>query len=384
VGWENKRQDIFGASNCEPFEMSAPKISILMPCLNARQYLEPRIDSLVKQTQTNWEAIVLDSYSTDGSWEFFKSIASADSRFRLCQIPRDGLYAALNRGMPLVTGEFLHIATCDDTMVPEFLTVMLEALAQCPEAGIAVCDVLLINSNGDELSSKDLTGRLSRRAIKILLSAGTVRSAFPEEENQWNISYRPAPHDCLLHFAARSVYFSLTQLVVRTALARAAGPFETTVGSVADFGWLLRLTSLTGSVHLPKKLAMWRFHGDQLSVRRDKSRRRSMKMMCERALPKVYERYHPLLTRNDCAALLALCQTLLAPSAIRRLCCRSEAFIRLWWMSLQRPATTLRMIRRARFRVGTPRQCLLRMIFQRIGLAPRELNPSNIDNTNLR
>src|ERR1700694_227515 len=108
--------------------MVRPLVSILLPSLNARQFLEARIESLLAQSVSDWEAIVLDSQSTDGSWEYFKSIAATDSRFRLNQIPRHGLYAALNRGVQLATGEFLHVATCDDTMEPEFLAEMLAAL----------------------------------------------------------------------------------------------------------------------------------------------------------------------------------------------------------------------------------------------------------------
>src|SRR6266567_8458020 len=76
----------------------ALRVTILLACLNARQFLEPRIDPLLAQTFRDWEAIVLDSHSTDGSWEFFRSVASNDWRFRLYQIPREGVYAALNRG----------------------------------------------------------------------------------------------------------------------------------------------------------------------------------------------------------------------------------------------------------------------------------------------
>src|SRR5207244_5483721 len=94
---------------------SAPKVSILLPSLSAREFLEPRIDSLINQTFPDWEAIVLDSQSTDGSWEFFKSVAKTDPRFHLYQISREGLYAALNRGLDLATGELLYLASCDDT-----------------------------------------------------------------------------------------------------------------------------------------------------------------------------------------------------------------------------------------------------------------------------
>src|SRR5260370_16732129 len=69
--------------------------------------------------------------------------------------------------------------------------------------------------------------------------------------------------------------------------ARAAGRFETAIGSVADFSWLLELTSLTGSIHVPKKLAMWRYHGDQLSLRPDLSRAGSQRAAAERAMRRI-------------------------------------------------------------------------------------------------
>jgi glycosyltransferase involved in cell wall biosynthesis len=354
--------------------MSAAKVSLLLPCLNARPYLEPRIDSLTAQVYSNWEAIVLDSGSTDGSWEFFKSIAAGDPRFRLYQIPREGVYAGLNRGMQLATGELLHFATCDDTMSPEFLIRMVEALDQCPDAGIAVCDVRLINRNSKNLSAQDLTGHLSRGAIKRLLAHGNVGSAFPGEEVQQTINYRPAPHDCLMHFLGRSVYFSLTQLVVRLSVANATGFFTTTEGSVADFGWLLRLTNLTGTVHLPQKLAMWRFHGDQLSVQRDRTRRPAMRMLCEGALPEICERHQDRLTRRDSAMLLLICRSRLESSLLGRLRFRCQVVIRLFGMLLKEPASTFRAIWRAHFRVGSPGWSLLQMILQRRMLAPQKLD----------
>jgi glycosyltransferase involved in cell wall biosynthesis len=349
---------------------SVPKVSILLPCLNARPYLESRIDSLLAQTCSDWEAIVLDSHSDDGSWEFFQSIAATDSRFQLNQVPREGVYAALNRGVQLATGEFLHIATCDDAMVPDFLDAMLEAFKKCPEAGIAACDVSLIDESGNPLSADQLNKHLPPSSIHDLLDSGSVRSSRMKEEH---INYRPVPHDCLLHFGGRSVYFSLTQLLIRTALAKAAAPFETTVGSVADFGWLLRLTNHTGSVHLPEKLAIWRFHGDQLSVHRDASRRGSLKMICERARPEIYERHRRLLTSNDCAALLLPTKALQANSIMERFRSRIETVSRVLWMFVEKPASTLRAIRRTGFRVGKLRQTLVPMMLQRMGLTPKEL-----------
>ena len=347
------------------------KLSILLPSFNAREFLEPRISSLLGQTFSDWEAIVLDSYSTDGTWEYFQSVAEKDSRFRLHQIPREGLYAALNRGLELANGESLHIATCDDTMSPEFLTEMLQAFSRCPEAGIAACDVRLINRKGDELCDEDLRGRLGKRAAKNLLSLDVVRTAFADEP-QRNLNYRPVPHDCLLQFDGRSVYLSLNQLVIRTYAARAVGPFKIDIGSVADFDWILRLTSSTGTVHVPRKLAMWRFHGDQLSLQPDDSRATARKAAAERTLREVCGKHPGLLSANDRAALLL--PLTISGSNVSRFFAWLEAAGRLIRMFVERPSLTVQALRRVKFRFGTRRHTLLPMIFQGVGLTPKELN----------
>jgi Glycosyl transferase family 2 len=348
---------------------NSPKVSILLPSLNVRRFLEPRIDSLLNQTFSDWEAIVLDSQSTDGTWEYFEAVARGDRRFRLNQIPREGVYAAINRGLELAAGEFVYIATCDDTMAPDFFTQMIEALGRCPEAGVAVCDCLFINQDGNELQPEDMTDRLSKRQIKNLLSSGTVRTSLPGVRLT-KTNYRPPPHDCLLHFSGRSVYFSLTQLLIRTASAKAAGVFETRLSSAADFRWLVRLTSLTGSIHLPKRLATWRFHGDQVSLRRDNARLSDMAKMCESILPAIRQRHPGLLTDSDCKLLLFPYKILLAHSAIRRVLYWLRGFAYL----CRQPFTTLRILSRSGFRAGMVRNFLIATILQRKGIVPRNLD----------
>jgi glycosyltransferase involved in cell wall biosynthesis len=351
--------------------MSTPKVSILLPCFNAAPFLKERIDSILAQTFSDWEAIVLDSYSDDGSWEFFHSIASSDSRFRLYQIPREGVYAALNRGIELAGGEFLHVATCDDTMVPEFLAAMLELFVQCPEAGIAACDVQLINRDGLELTRSDMAEYLPAESIADVLALDKVRS-YPLKRE---LNYRPPPHDCLLHFSAKSVYFSLTQLLIRTAVARSIEPFDTAVGSIADLGWLVRLTNLAGTVHAPQKLAIWRFRGNQLSVQRDRLRLCHVKAMFERAVPQIYRRHQRLLTRNECGVLMLPAKAYLATSRKARRHLKLEAWIRVLWMFVRKPVATLGAIRHTQFSIQTLKQTLLPMFFLRLGLAPKDIDP---------
>ncbi len=53
-----------------------PLVSICLPTLNARRFLEPRMESILAQTLTDWELIVCDSYSNDGTWEYFQQFKS--------------------------------------------------------------------------------------------------------------------------------------------------------------------------------------------------------------------------------------------------------------------------------------------------------------------
>lgn len=348
------------------------RVSILLPSLNAREFLEARVESLRNQAFREWEGIVLDSGSTDGTWEYFQSAAAKDSRFRLNQIPREGLYGALNRGLELATGEFVHIATCDDSMSPNFLVAMLAAFSQFTKAGIVTCDLQFINRDGDDLSREDLRAHFSSRGARNLLRLDHVRTAFADEQLH-QINYRPVPHDSLLHFDGRSVYFSLNQLVVRTSVARATGRFQTNIGSVADFDWLLRLTSNVATVHIPRKLAIWRFHGNQLSLKRDESRASARREAAERSLLEIREKFPNLLTENDCEAVLLPLKVAESKSNFSRVLGWFRSFLLLSRLFVRRPATTFRALARTRFRFGTRHHTLLPMVFEAHALKPETL-----------
>jgi glycosyltransferase involved in cell wall biosynthesis len=264
--WSDERPHALVPLSFDFIPMTPGLVSIILPSLNALEFLVPRIESILEQTYHYWEAIVLDSHSDDGTWEYFQEVAAKDPRFRIFQIPRDGLYAALNRGIDLATGEYFHIATCDDTMEPTFLEETIAALRDHPEAGIAATDLQYIDKEG----KPDDTATLGRGYVRTCRCGETMTA----------INFRPPLHDSLLHFSMETVYFSLTQLLIRSSVLSNAHPFRTTVGSVADFEWAMNLSRITGTVHIPKKLATWRSHGAQLSYATDPSRGRSREVAC--------------------------------------------------------------------------------------------------------
>ena len=69
---------------------STPRVSICVPNLGTRPFLPERFETIFNQTFTDWELIVYDSYSDDGSWEYIQELAAREPRMRISQGPREG------------------------------------------------------------------------------------------------------------------------------------------------------------------------------------------------------------------------------------------------------------------------------------------------------
>jgi glycosyltransferase involved in cell wall biosynthesis len=225
-----------------------PRVSICLPVLNAQPFLKERLDSILHQTFQDWELVVCDSYSVDGSWEFLQRF-EMDSRVKLFQVPREGIYAGINACINKACGEFIYIATADDTMMPDCLVKMVTALDAHPECGIVHCGLRIIDEQGlDFPEHSQWTQSYACRYFKKLMSVEHIRYA---------------PHDGLLHFALATVYASLSQLLVRRSVFVRVGLFDAKFGAAGDFEWDMRASLVENTVHIPDYLATWRVHATQ-------------------------------------------------------------------------------------------------------------------------
>ena len=222
--------------------MQKPKVSVLLPNLNNRPFLEERLQTIFNQTLTDWELIIVDNYSDDGAWEYFQECARADARIRISQAQREGMYANWNNCIRLARGEYVYIATSDDTMTPDCLEKMVAALDSHPDCGIAVCCFRTIDEKGNEI--KDAWGNYGgNRALGKQLEALHVR--YP-------------PYDTIINCAWDTTWISITQLLIRRSVLNKIGFFRTDFGSWGDYEWNIRSSLLTPRVHVPEFLATWR------------------------------------------------------------------------------------------------------------------------------
>ena len=119
----------------------APKVSVIVPAYDAAWCIGRLLDSIAAQSLTDFEAIVVDDGSTDGTAAIVRSFAARDSRFRLVEQQNAGPAAARNRGIAEAAGEYLAPVDADDLWHRDYLRQMTQALdaPQAAKSPFAFC-----------------------------------------------------------------------------------------------------------------------------------------------------------------------------------------------------------------------------------------------------
>jgi glycosyltransferase involved in cell wall biosynthesis len=204
------------------------------------------MQTIINQTFADWELIIVDNFSDDGSWELFQQYAREDQRIRISQAPREGMYANWNNCIRLAMGQYVYIATSDDTMEPDCLETMVSALDQHPECEICHTCLKVIDINGNEIVDWWQTTDVAK------FYGGLM--------NKKHIRY--APYDGILFCGVHTVYFSITQILIRRSVFEKVGLFRSDFGSDGDVEWGMRVGLACNVLHLPETLATWRYHAD--------------------------------------------------------------------------------------------------------------------------
>jgi glycosyltransferase involved in cell wall biosynthesis len=107
--------------------MRSPLVSVIIPAFRSASTLRDALQSLIKQTERRWEAIVVDDGSPDASSSIVERFAYFDERFRVTRQANAGPCAARNTGLKAATGRFVLFLDADDWVDPQGLSVMAEA-----------------------------------------------------------------------------------------------------------------------------------------------------------------------------------------------------------------------------------------------------------------
>lgn len=112
-----------------------PIVSIIIPAFNAENYINETISSVLQQSLTNWELIIINDGSTDGTLKVCESIAKSDKRIIVVTKQNSGVSETRNKGIELAKGEFISFLDADDIWLPDNLLRKIQLLNQDPELG---------------------------------------------------------------------------------------------------------------------------------------------------------------------------------------------------------------------------------------------------------
>lgn len=129
--------------------MMMPQISIVVPAYKAEKTVGKTLESIRNQTYTNWEAILVNDCSPDGTLTLLESAAAADGRFRVVTNEKNsGVSYSRNRGVQLARGEWIAFLDSDDYWTEDKLEKQLALAEKYPDCGLFYTGSAFVNENG--------------------------------------------------------------------------------------------------------------------------------------------------------------------------------------------------------------------------------------------
>lgn len=161
-----------------------PKVSIVAPVYNVREYLEKCVSSILSQTERDFELLLVDDGSTDGSGALCDRLAESDPRIRAIHQENQGLGGARNTGIREAKGRWLLLVDSDDWIDPEVLEKSLEA-GERENADMVIFGFRTVDSEGNVLGTFVESPEKNRA-----LSPKEHKEAFLIAPSAWNKLYR--------------------------------------------------------------------------------------------------------------------------------------------------------------------------------------------------
>ncbi len=228
----------------------APTISVIMPVYNADRYVAQAVDSILAQSFTDFEFLIIDDGSTDRSYEILRRYAVRDDRIHLISRSNTGYVIALNEMLRLSQGEFIARMDADDVSLPDRFQCQVTFLRQHPE-------VVCVGGSHEII---DAQGRLLT----------TLKLPESDEEIQ---RLALAGHGSICHPCA----------MIRRSAILAIGGYNEALMPAEDLDLWLRLGELGHLANLAEPVLRYRLHMKSVSEQNTMRQRQRAREACEHA-----------------------------------------------------------------------------------------------------
>lgn len=235
-------------------------ISVIIPSYNYGHLIADTINSILKQSYSDFEVIVINDGSKDNTEEIVNAIAAMDNRVSCHSFPNTGLGASRNRGLEIAKGDFIQFLDADDLLEPLKFEEQLKLFAQYPEVDVVYGSVRYFIKDPADPNDRLLTywGKNEEWMPKV---AGNGRS-FLSQVLKGNFSHLSSP-------------------LFRRSIVNKVGVFDNDVSAVADYHFLLRCVIADAVFHYhdtPGTYSLVRWHPDNMSKDPSYMRREEIRM----------------------------------------------------------------------------------------------------------
>lgn len=205
-------------------------VSVVIPAYNHARYIEEAILSVLKQTYTKIELIVLDDGSTDDTAEILKRYSG---RFYWESQPNMGQAHTLNKGWQMARGDLLSYLSADDVLLPDAVASAVECLCVNPQAVLTYCDFSLIDPSSRPIR-KVITPDFDYKRMLVDVTCppgpGVIfrRSAF-EAAGLWNQRLRQMPdYEYWLRLGLEGIFVRIPRVLAGFRIHESSQTFSQT------------------------------------------------------------------------------------------------------------------------------------------------------------
>ena len=233
-------------------ERTGARVSVVVPAFNRERFVGLTIDSVRRQTFSDWELVVFDDGSTDDTLAVARTFADGDRRIRVGHGPNGGVASARNRGLAMTdsTTEFVTFLDSDDLLEPEAIQTLVSELDNHPEYVAVHSLARCIDDDGTLVPNDSLVEHLRHRYA---FQEGHVVLLQPHE---------PTTFGALIFH--NWIVTPGTALIRRDVL-RLVGEFDTTTDPCDDADLTIRASRHGVIGFVDRTLLRWRRHPDTLS-----------------------------------------------------------------------------------------------------------------------
>jgi glycosyltransferase involved in cell wall biosynthesis len=229
----------------------SPSVSICVPTYNGEKYIQECLDSILTQTFTDFEVLIVDDQSSDNTLNIAREYSEKDQRIKVIQNEKNlGLVGNWNRCVELANGEWIKFVFQDDLIAPECLERMLtEGIVH--NSAIVCCQRdFLFETGTNDVTQKYYLDHLGMKHIFAEATKISAEAFCKAVLNHPGVNFIGEPTTVLLH---------------RTTFSR-FGIFNPNLIQICDTEFWTRVASHEGIIYIPEILASFRVHEKSTST----------------------------------------------------------------------------------------------------------------------